>query len=38
MLMGVVLVGNADTAMRVCKIMSNPKSTPKNEVENIANR
>lgn len=38
MLAMVVLVGNANAAVRVCKMMSNPKSTAEIEVENIMNR
>ena len=34
----VVLVGNANAAVRVCKMKSNAKSTPEIEVENIMNR
>jgi len=33
----VVSVGNADTEMRVCKMMSNAKSTPEIEGDNIMN-
>ena len=34
----VVPVGNADTAMRVCKMMSKAESTPEIEVDNIMNK
>ena len=38
MIVVVVLVGNANTMVRVCKMMGNEKSKPEIKVEGIVNR